>query len=546
MLVESVCIVGGGSSGWMTASALSKLCPHLQIALVESPTIKTVGVGESTLGHFNKFLRLLELKDEDWMSACNATYKNSIRFTNFAKKDSGSFEYPFQNGFDFTEKGDFLQLNVYNEIILRDPDFPVDFAEFYATSNTLLAKHCKETKNTDNKLRLFDFDHDTAYHLDAELFGQYLKDNIAIPNGVLHIVDDVVGQVREETYEHKDHGVFNEIITENGLVITADLFIDCTGFKSKLLEGTCGSQFMPFDRILANDKAWAVRIPYGENRELEMQNVTDCTALDNGWVWNIPLWNRIGTGYVFSTRFTTPEDAKQEFLDHLSDRYGEDRVQDVEPFLVNIKHGKRRRAWVHNVVGIGLAYGFVEPLESTGLLTTHENIIRLVEVLNRRKGFVTRSEKESYNLASDKEITGFAKFVSMHYAFSGRTDTPYWQWCTEINEYDLDMIDGIVREPDTYSKISESLEYGIINPDLGGVPYILSGLGVNTVSTIQISNMRNEKARAIRTEEELNRIKTNFMYYYTNTKDYIETLPSHYQFLKENIYGGIDKYEKSI
>ena len=96
MLIESVCIVGGGSSGWMTAAALSKLCPHLQIALVESPTIKTVGVGESTLGHFNKFLRLLELKDEDWMPACNATYKNSIRFTNFAQKGSGSFEYPFQ------------------------------------------------------------------------------------------------------------------------------------------------------------------------------------------------------------------------------------------------------------------------------------------------------------------------------------------------------------------------------------------------------------------------------------------------------------------
>ena len=542
MLIESVCIVGGGSSGWMTAAALSKLCPHLQIALVESPNIKTVGVGESTLGHFNKYLRLLGLEDEDWMAACNATYKNSIRFTNFAQKDSGSFEYPFQRGFDYTDKGDFLQLNVYNDIRLRDPEFNYQFAEFYATSNTLLAKHCKQTNNADRRLRLFDFKEDTAYHLDAELFGKYLKEKIAIPNGVLHIVDDVVGQVRDEGYHHKDHGVFNEIFTETGLSIKADLFIDCTGFKSKLLEGTCGSEFIPFNNILANDSAWAVRLPYGPDREKEMENVTDCTALDNGWVWNIPLWNRIGTGYVFSSKFILPEDAKKEFLDHLASKYGKNRIEGVEPFLINIKHGKRRRAWVHNVVGIGLSYGFVEPLESTGLLTTHENIIRLVEILNRRKGFVSRSEKESYNYSVDKEITSFAKFVSMHYAFSGRTDTPYWRWCTEINEYDMDMIEGTIREPRTYPKIAECLDYGIIDPDLGGIPYILSGLGVECLSTTEVSNMRRTRVGAMQTENDFEMIKNNFIKYFNETTDYVKSLPSHYQYLKENIYNGTDEY----
>jgi tryptophan halogenase len=541
MLVESVCIVGGGSSGWMTAAALSKLCPNLQIALIESPNIKTVGVGESTLGHFNKFLRLLELKDEDWMPACNATYKNSIRFTNFAKKDSGSFEYPFQRGFDYTDKGDFLQLNVYNEIKLRNPEFKYQFAEFYATSNTLLAKHCKQTNNADGRLRLFDFEQDTAYHLDAELFGQYLKEKIAIPNGVLHIVDDVIGQVRPEGYHHKEHGMFNEIFTETGLCIKADLFIDCTGFSSKLLEVSCGSQFISFNNILANDTAWAVRLPYGENREEEMENVTDCTALDNGWVWNIPLWNRIGTGYVFSSKFILPEDAKKEFLNHLSERYGKERVKDLEPFKINIKHGKRRRAWVNNVVGIGLSYGFVEPLESTGLLTTHENIIRLVEVLNRRGGFVTRSEKESYNYAVDKELTGFAKFVSMHYAFSGRTDTPYWKWCTELNEYDMDMIDGVVRDQRTYARIADCLDQGIIDPDLGGIPYILSGLGVECISTESVSDMRKTRAGISYNNDELDMIKGKFEKYFKETTEYVKSLPSHYEYLKQNIYHG-DEY----
>jgi hypothetical protein len=292
---------------------------------------------------------------------------------------------------------------------------------------------------------------------------------------------------------------------------------------------------------LANDTAWAVRLPYGENREEEMENVTDCTALDNGWVWNIPLWNRIGTGYVFSSNFILPEDAKKEFLNHLAQRYGEDRVKDLEPFMINIKHGKRRRAWINNVVGIGLSYGFVEPLESTGLLTTHENIIRLVEVLNRRGGFVTRSEKEAYNYSVDKELTGFAKFVSMHYAFSGRTDTPYWKWCTEINEYDMDMIDGLVRDNRTYSRIAECLDQGIIDPDLGGIPYILSGLGVECISTESVSNMRKDRAGIEYDTMNLDMIKGKFEKYFEETTEYVKSLPSHYEYLKQNIYNG-DEY----
>lgn len=545
MQIDSVCIVGGGSSGWMTAAALSKLCPHLEICLVESPNIKTVGVGESTLGHFNKYLRLLDLKDEDWMSECDATYKNSIRFTNFEDVNSGSFEYPFQEGFDFTNKGDYLQLNTLNEIQLIDPEFKIKFAEFYATSNTLLAKNNKSTKNEDGKLRLFDFENDTAYHLDAIKFGQYLKNKVALPNGVMHILGTVAAELREDNTGNKDISNLKEIVTEEGHVIGADLFIDCTGFTSKLLGRVGGQQFHSFHDILANDSAWAVRLPYG-NREKEMENVTDCTALNNGWCWNIPLWSRIGTGYVFSSKFIDKYDARKEFLDHLSERYGEERIKDVEPFLINISHGRRHRAWVNSIVGIGLSYGFVEPLESTGLLTTHENIIRLVEVLNRRNGYVTRSEIESYNYVVDREVVGFAKFVSMHYAFSRRTDTPYWRWCTQINEYAPDMISGYVRDNKTYENFADGLDSGILNPEFNGAAYILSGLGVRFISTKDVSNMKKKRSGSLQTDQDLLQIRDIFLNYYNNTQEYVDTLPSTYQFLKDNIYGGIDEYEKSI
>ncbi len=219
MQIKTVTIIGGGSSGWMTAAALSKLCPHLHIALVESSKVGTIGVGESTLGHINKYLRLLGLKDEDWMAACNATYKNSIRFTNFRKNDGTSFEYPFGAGFDFTDKPNGIQS--WSELSTLYPDEygPSTFAEFVCTGNTMLAKYNKQTRDEKHILRNFDFDYDTAYHMDAQLFGQYLKEKIALPKGVEHIIGDV--------HSHKkDHiGNITDILLTDGRVLKSDLWI---------------------------------------------------------------------------------------------------------------------------------------------------------------------------------------------------------------------------------------------------------------------------------------------------------------------------------
>jgi tryptophan halogenase len=358
MQVKTVTIVGGGSSGWMTAAALAKLCPHLDITLIESSKVGTVGVGESTLGHINKYLRLLGLKDQDWMAACNATYKNSIRFTNFREGKGESFEYPFSAGLDYTDKPNGLQS--WSELATLHPDEypPESFAEFFVTGNTLLAKYNKQTKNEKGLLRNFDFDWDTAYHMDAQLFGKYLKENIAVPLGVKHQTGDV------HSYKKDTRGNITDIMLETGEILHADLWVDCTGFKSILLEGWMGSEFRSFEKQLANDSAWACRLPYID-REREMHNVTDCHALGNGWVWNIPLWNRIGTGYCYSSRFTTPEAAQKEFREHLAVKHSPKIAEEADMFAIRIRHGRRRRAWIQNVVGVGLSYGFVEPLEST-------------------------------------------------------------------------------------------------------------------------------------------------------------------------------------
>jgi hypothetical protein len=525
MKIKTVTIIGGGSSGWMTAAALVKLCPHLDVTVVESPNIATVGVGESTLGHFNTYLQAIGLKDEDWMKACSATYKNSIRFTNFKKKDGTHFEYPFIKGYDFSYSPNGLIDWTYLSALYPDEFDSSSFAKFYAPSNTLLATHNREDNNKNQKLGgLFDFDNDTAYHLDAQKFGEYLKTQICIPNGVKHIQNTI------HSYDIDERENISVILCRDGKKLYSDLWIDCTGFRSMLLEDWCGEQFFSFEDKLANDTAWAVRIPYTD-KEKQLENVTDCTALDNGWVWNIPLWDRIGTGYVFSSRFTSQEAALREFLKHLRERYPEVDLDKIEPFLINIKHGFRRRAWSKNVVGIGLSYGFVEPLESTGLLTTHENILHLVDVLNRRDGYVTQIERDAFNGICQKTVKTFRDFVSLHYAASGRTDTPYWRWATQKNSYTPDLLGPDLKKNASLENIVGSLTSYTFLDDEQGANFILAGLGLRPCSTAEFVKIK-QKGNT----EYLTELKTEWEKFYTQLENYVKTLPTTYEFLKETIY----------
>tara|TARA_B100000902_G_C27316353_1_gene921575 strand:+ start:284 stop:1906 length:1623 start_codon:yes stop_codon:yes gene_type:complete len=538
MKIKTVTIVGGGSSGWMTAAALSKCCPHLDITLIESKTIGTVGVGESTLGHINRYLQMLDLKDEDWMPACNATYKNSIQFTNFRENKGEVFQYPFSDGFDYTDKPGGME-NWRQLAALKPEQYtPEEFARFFCTGNTLLAEQNKQTKNEDGVLRNFNFDWDTAYHLDAAAFGQYLKDKIAIPNGVKHMYGEVHSHMKDNTNSY-----VTQVLCADGTKLNSDLYIDCTGFASIMLEGWMGSHFMNFEKHLANDRAWACRLPYTD-REKQMHNVTDCHALGNGWVWNIPLWNRIGTGYVYSSRFTTPEKAQVEFRKHLAEAHTPEIAEAAEMFEVKIKHGYRHRAWKGNVVGVGLSYGFVEPLESTGLLTTHENIIKLVDILNTRDGHVTRTEREGFNFSCEYDVKKFRDFVSQHYAFSMREDTPYWRWCTEINEYDPLMHSDEMQKHSQYVAMIGNIVGGhAYDETYTGNCFITAGMGIRATATPELVLRGSSRRFEVDIQEEIGAVDRMYQQYKNFVLDHLENLPSHYEYLKENIYGGKDDYE---
>ena len=516
MKVKSICIVGGGSSGWMTAAALSVCLPHLDVTLVESKRIGNLGVGESTLGHINRFLDILKMNDEDWMKECDATYKVSIQFDDFYKKGT-TYQYPFGD-MDMVD----WEWHLMNAI--DEENMPPETYSRYVNQTTYLAEYNKLERDAENKLAGFDYKYHTAYHMDADKFGQWLKNNKC--QSVKHIKDDIVD------CEYDSEGGISKLIGEDGEYV-ADLYIDCTGFKSLLLEGFMGQEFMSYNDKLLNDSAIAARIPYRDKEE-QMRNTTRCTAIENGWVWNIPLWSRIGTGYAYSSKFVDDDTAKQEFYRHLRSNGFIDEGEEPETFKINIRHGKRKKAWEKNVIGIGLAYGFLEPLESTGLLTTHENILVLVDFLEKSNCNLRSFERQAFNRHVDYDIDGWMEFVFLHYNVSSREDTPYWRHVSEIEFYEHEkLVDKTVMSPRQYIECIHAYSRQERTDFLGGNPYIMNGSN-RTVMGKSAAEAFRDKHRI-----DLRIFYDNYKKRDKKLRQIVAEMRTHYQYLKDTIYAEV-------
>lgn len=519
MKIKSICIVGGGSAGWMTASAFSSLLTNIKITLVESPIVSKIGVGESTMPEIHEFLDAINVSDRDWMKECDASYKMGLRFVDFLEKGH-SFVFPFYNPAKIKPPKDWFFFKQ------RNRNFPYSYTDYITPEISLM---CENNKMTGDKFVCMNKNmgyRNYSYQVDADKFAKFLMNKVAIPRGTTHILDHVV-----------DFNVVDEklksIKTQNGLTIEADLFVDCTGFKSLLLEKVFKSKHIPFTKLL-NDSAFFTPIQYEEseqNKEKEMEVVTDCVAMNNGWIWNTPLWSRIGTGYVYSSKYTDKESAKIEFMNYLSRRFGENRVRDLEPRSLEIRNGKHEKCWVSNVIAIGLSYGFIEPLESTGLYLVHDAILKVAHLISRRDGHVGRAEISAFNIQWDDHVSFYEWFVSMHFFLTKRDDTEYWKQYSDKMEFDYETIFSnngsmplnIFRTTNFLQKINRFVH----DNSLIGVNYIAYNMDVLPIS--YISNF--DRTYDLHYEKENEFIKS-----YKDIIPLIEKLPSHYQFLKENIY----------
>jgi len=434
-----ILIVGGGSAGWMTAATLESQFPNYKISLIESKNISTVGVGESTLGQITDWMRLLKIQDKDFIKHVEGSYKLSIKFTDFYKKGE-AFHYPFGRPSLAQNRSD---ANDWWFKKMLHPKTP--YSDYADCIYPLQMAYVNQNKFDINEV-------ERAYHFDATKFGLWLKNNYC--KKIKHILDDVVSVEQDK----------NGIKSLNNKY-KADLYIDCTGFRSLLLDKTLKEPFESYSDMLPNDSAWATKIQY-KDKEKELVSYTNCTAIENGWVWNIPLWSRIGTGYVYSSKFVDDDTALKEFKKHLGQ-------EDLEFKKIKMRVGIHNRLWVKNVVAIGLSAGFIEPLESNGLYTVHEFLVKLI--LNLQRDKISQWDRDNFNFQCKHMFKEFSEFVGLHYALSHRDDTEYWKHCLN-KTWDNTLINLEHRAFSGFKEAVLNKTYNFKYPNFTGLQSIAAGM----------------------------------------------------------------------
>lgn len=397
-IVKKVVVAGGGSAGWMAAAALSRqLGPLLDITLVESDDIGTVGVGESTVPTARTFNALLNLDEREFMSACQATFKIGISFENW-----GEIGDRYIHSFGQIGKSTWLGSFHHFWLQARAQGFGGDLGDY-----------CLELKAAEQDRFYTDENSPVnyAYHIDATLYGRYLRQKCE-DKGVRR-VEGKITSVKQRS----DDGHIEALVLESGQVIEGDLFIDCTGFRGLLINGALDVGFEDYGDWLPNDRAWAVQT----STDVAPGPYTRAIAHKAGWLWGIPLQQRVGNGLVYSSQFMSDDEALKQLHEMVE---GE---MLMEPKLIGFRAGRRHKAWHKNCVSLGLAAGFIEPLESTSIHMIMIAIHRLLQLFPFQGCNDALSDRFN-NLAND-EIEKIRDFVVLHYKATERTDSPFWDHC---------------------------------------------------------------------------------------------------------------------
>ncbi|RPE81863.1 tryptophan halogenase family protein [Vulcaniibacterium tengchongense] len=397
--IRKVVIAGGGTAGWVAGAALAhQFRDLLDITLVESEQIGTVGVGESTVPPIRNFHRLLQIDEQEFLRAVAGTFKLSISFEDWRRPGDRYF-HPFG-------------ITGQSTLVCAFHHFWLDSLRRGMRSE--LGDYCLETvaSRADRFALLPQPQVNYAYHLDAGLYARFLR-----RRAEAHGLRRVEGRIRE-VRQHPENGHVAALVLEDGQAIEGDLFIDCTGFRGLLIEQTLQTGYEDWNRWLPCDRAVAVQtesigppVPY-----------TRAIAHEAGWRWHIPLQHRVGCGLVFSSRHMSDDEARAKLLRDV----GAPPIR--EPWLVPFRTGRRLKAWNKNVVALGLASGFIEPLESTSIHLAMTAMVRLLELFPLDG--IAPALVERYNELGRVEMEHVRDFIILHY-HANRRDEPMWRQCRE-------------------------------------------------------------------------------------------------------------------
>ncbi len=401
--IRDIVVVGGGTAGWMAAASLAHFlrATGTRITLVESSEIGTVGVGEATIPPIMDFIRVLGLDEDQLIKRCNGTFKLGIRFNDWREIGS-SFFHPFgQTGY---------------------PIQGVDFSAYWLSRHrkgggprletwSLMAmaaeadRFCRPIAGHNSPLSQITY----ALHFDASLFAAFLRD-YALERGVIRIDAKIAGAELQG-----DTGFIESLRLEDGRSVPGDLFIDCSGFRGLLIEETLGSGYEDWRRWLPCDRAVAVQ----SERNGPLSAHTLATAREAGWQWRIPLQNRVGNGYVYCSDHIDDDAATQALLGSL------EAEAITTPRVLRFTTGRRKKFWNKNCVALGLAGGFLEPLESTSIHLVQRGLALLLKLFPDRN--FAQADQDQYNSMLAYEFERIRDFILLHYLPSRRDDSAFWR-----------------------------------------------------------------------------------------------------------------------
>ena len=497
--IKKIVIVGGGTAGWMTAMILanSLMRRGVEISVVESPVVGIIGVGEGSTPWLRGFFDSVGIEEAEWMPACNATYKCGITFDKWSTKPGfESYFHPFASMLD----------NLTMTQFVHNAQARANGADLHAHPNRFfIASRLAEKNLAPKPNRNFPFDVWYGYHFDAVLVGEFLHKK-AVERGVKY------------RSCHVTHGNLNErgeiasIATKEGEIIVADFFVDCTGFASMLIQKTLATPYVSFANNLFNDSAVAIPTPLGE----VIPSQTVSTALKHGWEWKIPLTNRYGNGYVYSSAFCSADEAEHELRETLGLL-----ESDTPARHLKMKIGRVTKHWNKNCLAVGLSQGFIEPLEATALLFIQRTATRFVEFVE--EGDLSEAAQGKFNQLVNEHFEGTRDYIVTHYKTNSRTDTDYWR----ANAANMNLSDSLQQLYATWMA-GKSIAAGVGKQVIGkGYPIfswycIMSGMGIfPDQQDLRPANMDESKYDMAEIDNLLTRSAANFR----DQKDLLRDIP---------------------
>lgn len=415
--IRKILIVGGGTSGWLTAAILAKklasFSENFEVSLVESSDIPTIGVGEGTFPTMLDTLQYIGISEPVFMSSCQATFKQGIEFVNWMKSTDKNLQHSYYHLFNPPAQAKNIDL-VQNWVNCRGekPDFAHAVSAQSFICDQQLSPKLFNSPEYQYKTRY-------AYHLDAGKFVALLKKHATEQLMVKHHIATITQVIQSSS------GEISSVITQEGNSLEADLFVDCSGFASLLIGKTLNTPFKDLSDILFVDHAVAIQVPYAsDKRPIASQTIS--TAHEAGWTWDIGLAKRQGIGYVYSSRYTNHDRADQlvrEYAAQVAD--STINIDELETRKIPMRVGYRETSWVKNCVAIGFSGGFVEPLEATAISMVETAAMMLAGQFPKNKKSMQAVAKK-FNQVFQLRWEKIVEFIKLHYCLSNRADNQFW------------------------------------------------------------------------------------------------------------------------